>query len=109
MNSFSELQSETQIWRAKNFPGQASDASRQIAGMMEELGELAHAWLKQDQGIRGDEDLEGLEMDAIGDLIIYLCGYCSARGIFLSEAIARAWHEVKERDWQKYPMNGRTA
>lgn len=107
MNSFSELQSETQIWRNHNFPGEASDAARQIAGMMEELGELAHAWLKMDQGIRYDEALEDKEMDAIGDLIIYLCGYCSARGLFLSECITRAWHEVKERDWIKYPETGR--
>lgn len=107
VNSFSELQFDTHTWRAHNFPGASSDASRQLAGVMEELGELAHAWLKQDQGIRTDEDLSDQEMDAIGDMVIYLCGYCSARNLSLFECINRAWDEVKDRDWVKYPGTGR--
>lgn len=105
--SLDDLQLLTESWRSRNFPGQASDASRQLAGCMEELGELAHAWLKQDQGIRSDEDLQDKEVDAIGDLLIYLCGYCSSRGLNLRIAAHQAWKEVSERDWIKWPETGR--
>ena len=105
VSSFTELQAMTAAWRDHNFPQQ--NAWHQLAGCMEELGELAHAFLKQEQRIRTNENLGAKEVDAIGDLIIYLCGYCSYRGISLAECITTAWEEVKDRDWIKYPETGR--
>jgi NTP pyrophosphatase (non-canonical NTP hydrolase) len=105
VSSFTELQYMTEEWRNYNFPDHT--AEDQFLGMTEELGELAHAYLKMKQGIRTGENHAALEMDAIGDFIIYLCGYCSARGFMLSTCIGRAWSEVKDRDWIKYPRTGR--
>lgn len=105
VNSFTELQEATARWRDYNFPNHTADD--QLMGMVEELGELAHARLKTKQGIRGDEDLPQLETDAIGDIIIYLCGYCTRRNISLAACISMAWWEVKDRDWIKYPTTGR--
>jgi len=113
VESFTELQVVTGQWRDHNFP--VSDdhndleqaAFEQLAGIVEEMGEISHAFLKQVQGIRKNEDLQDKEMDAIGDLVIYLCGYCDRRGYSLFECIARAWNEVKDRDWIKWPETGR--
>lgn len=115
-SSFNELQYLTGVWRDHNFPvpdeihsPQVQASFEQLAGMMEELGELSHAFLKQAQGIRTDENLRDKEQDAIGDLVIYLCGYCDRRGLSLFECVNRAWLEVKDRDWVKYPETGRPA
>jgi NTP pyrophosphatase (non-canonical NTP hydrolase) len=105
MNSFTELQAMTNLWREHNFPHHTADD--QFYGMVEEMGELAHANLKLKQNIRTDEDHAEKEMDAIGDFIIYLCGYCTRRELSLAECITRAWNEVKDRDWIAYPGTGR--
>lgn len=108
VNSFSELQAVAAEWRSRNFPG-IDMANDSLIGMMEELGELAHAYLKQKQNIRTGEDLRAKEEDAIGDILIFMCGYCSGRDISLFEAVNRCWQEVKDRDWLAYPENGRTS
>lgn len=113
INRITELQAVTADWRDHNFPPQQhsrpdiSAAFEQLAGMMEEMGELSHALLKQVQKIRTGENLRDLEMDAIGDLMIYLCGYCDRRGLDLFDCINRAWNEVKDRDWIRYPETGK--
>lgn len=105
--SFSELQLLTGEWRYKNFPPDKREAFHQMMGVVEETGEIAHALLKLSQDIRGNEDLEDKLMDSIGDLVIYLCGVCDARDLTLFECVNRAWLEVKDRDWVKYPDTGR--
>lgn len=117
-------------------------------GMVEELGELAHAYLKQEQGIRmrckdcngrkwivtnvvgedldepsysdidavlcpacrgsGEADAGNLMGDAMADLIIFMCSFCNTHGFDLQQEIEKAWQEVSQRDWQKYPKNGVT-
>lgn len=105
VNSFSELQAVTGKWREYNFPSQ--NAYHQFLGIAEEVGELAHAFLKQEQGIRGDEELRALELDAVGDILIFLCGYCTYRDISLFECANAAWESIKDRDWITYPRTGR--
>jgi NTP pyrophosphatase (non-canonical NTP hydrolase) len=76
---------------------------------MEEVGELAHAHLKHDQGIRGleDQDLAHTQkVDAVGDIVIYLASYCTANNIDLEAAVKKTWEEVKARDWVTYPDKG---
>ena len=101
-----KLQSEQKEWGLRNFGEQP--AYRMLLGAMEELGELAHAQLKGEQGIRTGEDHSAAKKDAIGDIVIYLAGYCNAEGINMAEAVETAWNEVKQRDWVTYPKNGRT-
>lgn len=100
-----ELQEESAKWRDQNFPGYT--AEDQFIGVVEEVGELGHAYLKGKQGIRGTaEEHRMAEHDAVGDILIYLAGYCSARGLSMQDAMEYAWAQVKNRDWQKNKQDG---
>lgn len=68
--TLSDLQKELFNWQVYNF-GEQKDR-RMILGICEEAGELCHAHLKLEQGIRGDrEALLAEAKDAIGDICIY--------------------------------------
>jgi len=101
-----ELQNRLQIWLNHNFPNTTSD--QQFKGVVEELGELSHADLKGEQGIRGYDKTKTEEeiKDAVGDLVIYLCNYCTTKNINFKECVDIAFSEVIGRDWIKYPKNG---
>lgn len=104
MNFLDIIQAEHKKWTDKNFPG--APAWQSFVGMTEELGELAHAFLKNEQGIRLNEDHEMKMKDAIGDIIIYSLHFCSLHNWQLSDIIRDTWQEVRERDWQKNKKNG---
>jgi NTP pyrophosphatase (non-canonical NTP hydrolase) len=73
----------------------------------EEMGELAHAVLKQSQGIRGTREDHDADMrDAIGDIVIYLAGLCSAKGWDLDKIVETTAYEVMRRDWVTDPLRG---
>jgi NTP pyrophosphatase (non-canonical NTP hydrolase) len=100
----SDLQREHAAWLEHNFPDQK--AHEPLLGLTEEVGELAHAHLKHEQGIRGlaDQDLAYTKkMDAVGDIVIYLASYCTANNIELDKAVRLAWFEVSQRDWVEDP------
>jgi hypothetical protein len=100
-----KLQEELHAWRQYNFPN--ADAAQQLLGVVEEVGELSHAHLKQMQGIRGDDDLHIAEaQDAVGDIVIYLMGYCSYRGWSFTELIEATAAHVLGRDWIADPVTG---
>jgi NTP pyrophosphatase (non-canonical NTP hydrolase) len=70
------LVEERDKWVAKNFPD--SYKTDTLLGVVEELGELAHAHLKSKQGIRGTQsEHDEAAKDAIGDLVVYLLGVIS--------------------------------
>jgi NTP pyrophosphatase (non-canonical NTP hydrolase) len=104
----STLQNELHTWRQQNFP--RADSAQQLLGVVEEVGELAHAVLKQQQGIRGDDETHEAEvLDAIGDIQIFLAGFCSYRGIDMYYAYEHAAKHVMTRDWITYPHNGHSS
>lgn len=105
MHDLFEFQQEHRKWLKHNFPDQqAHDA---LLGLIEEVGELAHAHLKAQQSIRGTSQKHRADaVDAIGDIMIYLASYCNTNGYQLSGCLESAWSEVKDRDWIKYPTNG---
>jgi NTP pyrophosphatase (non-canonical NTP hydrolase) len=104
---FEQLQLEQELWQEMNFPN--SGIHECFYGVVEEIGELSHALLKMDQGIRGTKQEHTAEAkDAVGDIVIYLAGLCNKRGINLQSAVETAWREVKQRNWIKYPRDGRT-
>ena len=77
--------------------------------MVEELGELSHGLLKQEQSIRGTFEEHELKIkDSIADLFIFAADFCNARGYNLEEILEETWNSVRTRDWVKYPKNGRT-
>jgi len=101
-----EIQEKQFVWAKNNFGIQ--NPNDMIFGMMEELGELSHATLKNKQKIRGYENekkyIEERD-DAIGDLVIYLMNYCSLNQIDLSKVIAKTWEQVEIRSWKNFPDN----
>lgn len=95
-----KIQEAIKRWNEKNFPlGTPQDC---LIGVMEELGELAHADLKGRQKIRGttQEHINGAK-DAIDDIAIFLMAYCGKRGFSFHQCIEDAWKEVEKRDWTK--------
>lgn len=104
-----QLQSEYKVWSDRNFPNETPED--QLIGALEELGELAHANLKGRSRIREGANardvLRAKERDAVGDVVIYLMGYCLKRGFSIAECVADAWDEVKHRDWVANPVDGR--
>lgn len=99
-----QLQEEQRPWQKHNFPTRKPYFP--LLGVVEEIGELAHAHLKAEQGIRGTkEELDAKAKDAVGDAIVFLTDYCSACGYDIQEIIEEVWAEVKQRDWKANPTD----
>ncbi len=94
------IQKEVEQWVNHNFPGRPMH--QPMLGLMEELGELAHAVNKREQKVRLNEDHDAAIVDAVGDICIYLMDFCNAEGIDLDTCINKTWNEVKKRDWKKH-------
>jgi NTP pyrophosphatase (non-canonical NTP hydrolase) len=103
-------QKELSDWQDKNFGNTNSTVETVwcLAGMIEELGEFAHALLKSVQGIRGisKEQADKEMADAFGDIVIYGTQAMTTRNIDAEKAISDTIAEVLNRDWIKYPKNG---
>lgn len=107
MITLTRLQEEVYVWSHHNFP--KAEPGDPLLGMIEELGELAHAFLKAKQGIRGTPEKHHADMeDAIGDLLIYMADFCGRNNIDLQRVLEDIWDDVGMRDWVKFPKNGRT-
>lgn len=90
-------------WLRRNFPN--DDSSRQLLGVVEEVGELSHAHLKGLQGIRHTpEEIRAMKVDAVADIVIFLMGYCVNENIDLDAAVEDTWTRVSKRDWIADPM-----
>jgi NTP pyrophosphatase (non-canonical NTP hydrolase) len=100
MKSFIQIQAELLEWQTRNFPDRLS--WEPVMGAMEELGELAHAHLKEHQKIRNTENHVENARDAVADITIYLLDYCNARGWNFEELVASTWEMVRQRDWNKH-------
>jgi NTP pyrophosphatase (non-canonical NTP hydrolase) len=102
MTQLSETQTRLAIWQNGNFP--ARDKSRKILqvalGVAEESGELCHAVLKRDQGIRGTytENTDKMR-DAIGDIAIFAMQICSAEGWDFEQVVIETAEQVMKRKW----------
>jgi NTP pyrophosphatase (non-canonical NTP hydrolase) len=102
-----ELQFQHKAWLAKNFPNQK--LHEPLLGLMEEVGELAHAHLKHDQEIRGLAEIKQAyekKEDAIGDIVIYLASYCNTNSFDLDRCVRDTWEKVRNRDWQSDSLTG---
>lgn len=73
---FAPVQEEVGLWSRQNFGHQSAD--NPLFGLAEEVGELSHAHLKGEQGIRHTPDeIKHLKQDALADIAIYLMDFCS--------------------------------
>ena len=69
-------------WAVRNFGEE--DGFNSYMGVIEEKGDLAHALLKMKQGIRGSTEKHLADArDAVADLAIYLCNFCSREKLAL--------------------------
>ncbi len=101
------FQEHVAMWRAKQ-PFAKAPSHTLLLGVMEEVGELSHAHLKTEQGIRGTkEEHDAKKRDAIGDILVFLAGYCEQEGFQLEQCRQEAWDQVKDRDWTLYPLTGK--
>lgn len=106
MLTLRDFQAQHAKWVTYNFPGRGDYWS--FFGIVEELGELAHSHLKRIQGIRGTEaEHHAKAKDAIGDMLVFMSDYCTAQGYDLQDILEETWREVSQRDWIKYPTNGK--
>lgn len=94
-------QSEIRKWTKHNFPN--AQPWEPLLGLQEEVGELAHAYLKRHQGIRKNENHDLNIRDAVADIMVYLMNFCNHEGINLQEELFKTWKKVSQRDWQKNP------
>ena len=95
-------------WSMRNFPKNLEVNG--ILGVVEEIGELCHSYLKILQGIRGTEEEHTTKMkDAVGDITIFLSEVCSAFGFDFQEIIDSTWKEVAARDWTKQKVDSSSA
>lgn len=103
---FKGFQDEVEKWQAKNFPN--SQPYHPLLGLNEEVGELNHAHLKGEQGIRHDKfEIHRKKKDAIGDIMLFLIDYCRKNNLDLVDCLETTWEEVKLRDWVGDPMGGK--
>lgn len=102
------IQAEQVEWVAHNFGGDRP-AWHPLLGVQEEVGELAHAYLKRTQGIRVNENHDAAIRDAVADIVIYLLDFCTAEGIDLQSVLAETWAQVRGRDWKQSPETGMDA
>lgn len=101
-----KIQDEQRPWLKHNF-GNRRPPWMPLLGVMEEVGELAHSYLKQAQGIRtGEDHVEGAK-DAVADIVIFLADFCSAVGFDMESIVQDTWDRVKTRDWKADPVNGK--
>ncbi len=100
-----KLQKEQDKWQTRNFPGTLPVFC--ILGAVEEVGELCHAILKKQQGIRGSKKYHEAKIDdAIADIVIFLVGFCNLTGRDFEQILAKVWTKVKKRNWKKNKLNG---
>lgn len=106
LSALIDFQNEVYVWRSRQ-PWDQLNPTHPLLGVVEEVGELAHAHLKREQGIRGTpEEHDAAKVDAIGDILVYLADYCERNGISLGFALIDTWEKVRKRDWSKNKETG---
>ena len=87
-------------WVKKNFGDRP--AWQPLLGVVEEVGELAHAHLKGVHGIRGTTaEMDAKAKDAVADVVIFMADYCNARGWDMEDLLEETFDRVMARDWTK--------
>lgn len=96
-------QKEFKDWQIRNFG--APELSDMIHGMAEEVGEMAHWYLKGKQGIRGANEQTAREKmaDAFGDTVVFGLQAMSCMGLDAEQVLRGVFDEVLARDWKKNP------
>lgn len=70
------------------------------------VGELSHAHLKQEQGIRTNENHAARSKAALRRIVELIATVAVLKGIDFEEAVASTWERVSKRDWKANPVSG---
>ena len=97
------LQKELAKWQTDNFPPEKSTLLHMALGVAEETGELAHAVLKADQGIRNVTDKRKLIADAVADNFIFGMQILTKMGYEAEDIVETVALSVMKRDWKSNP------
>lgn len=96
--AYEKLVERLHAWQLKNF-GKPSEKLMRL-GMIEEVGELAHAILKSEQGIRsGAGAFRELAIDACCDAVIFSVQCATAQGA--APPIPIMYQTLQAVDWQE--------
>jgi hypothetical protein len=90
MSKFEKLQKEVGEWSRDNFPGQPD--VNPLIGSSEEMGELVDRI--------DDQQVSKEEIDAVGDIVVYLADFCEIRGLSLQESYDMI--DDVEREYQDF-------
>jgi NTP pyrophosphatase (non-canonical NTP hydrolase) len=106
LDSIREMQAAHKHWLDHNFPEQTSYHG--LLGIAEEVGELSHAHLKGEQGIRHTaSEIHEMKKDALGDIFIFMLSYANSNDFDVAECIESTWENiVARRDWIENPSSG---
>lgn len=99
-----EIQAETHPWRLDKIPDLTP--RDQLDGTMVEVAEILEAVVKEetyDDGWANEEHVK----EEIGDVLIYLSGFCALEGFDMIECIARARAKNSDRDWDEHMRSDR--
>lgn len=101
------IQAILKVWHSHNFPDITAD--EQFKLIIEEIGEFARADIKSSRMIKGfTKDIGEQEIiNEMGDILVGIYNYCSIKHISVQECIDKAAEKVLQRDWRKFPQNGR--
>jgi NTP pyrophosphatase (non-canonical NTP hydrolase) len=103
-----ELQQLHGEWADRNFP--TAPSWQPLLGMVEEVGEISHAYLKRAQEIRYTSEEADLKLrDGCADLFIFLLDFTRREGWDLQEIIEETLTEVLQRDWVNRPLDAHRA
>ncbi len=107
---FPALQVELARWQSRNFGGATN--YQMLAGVTEEVGELAHAILKHEQRIRGMDDMQAFRAaagDAVADATVYLIQLCTLLRLDFATLVQKTAEQVMKREWTKNRATGGAA
>lgn len=111
-------QKELHNWQIDNFGKNDDDSDRVFQGIVEELGEMAHAILKYKQHIRQfhlltecnyqeeKRKLRALVADAFGDIVVFGIQLMTEYEIDAEEAVKTTIETVLKRDWKANSESG---
>ena len=92
--TFEQLTRNVQEWAAGRGIYKPSNARAQLLKAFSEMGELS------DAEIIGDSDAAA---DAVGDVLVCLINFCAMRGLNITDCLAGAWDEIKDRKGRMVP------
>lgn len=91
---FEQFKTNVEAWAEERGIYEHSSVHAQVLKAVSEMGELADATIKNNNG-----DFQ----DAIGDVIVCLINAAKMQGVDFGECCAQAWNEIKDRKGRMVP------